>query len=266
MTPLENELATVWDLGGMKYDIISKHIADAINHCIIRLEANCNDKVLDIATGTGWTTRQLAKSGIEATGIDFSYELIKAAKKLSKNENLDCTFYLADAEDLPFKENEFDKIISTFGIIFCQNPEKVVHEIARVCKSGGGLALTAWTQDSTIYHQFEIFNKYTPKTKKKSSLSPFLWGSDRKWVESILNPYFEVKFEEGQTTYYAKNSIIAWELISSCYGPAISLIKNLDGSQSSTLKKEMVEYFDQYKTELGIAIPRKYKVITGIKR
>lgn len=86
-----------WDLAGEKYDTISRHISDAIDHCIIRLDARSNDKVLDVATGTGWTARQIAESGIDVTGVDFALELLKAANLLSRNEKVNCSFKLGNA-------------------------------------------------------------------------------------------------------------------------------------------------------------------------
>jgi ubiquinone/menaquinone biosynthesis C-methylase UbiE len=261
----QGKLNNAWDWGGSKYDTISKYIADAISHCVVRLAADVGDSVLDIATGTGWAARQLAGAGVEVTGVDFSSELLKAARLLSKKEGVDCTFLLADAEELPFQQSEFDKVISTFGVMFCRNPERAASELARVCKPGGRFAMTAWTPDSTICKAFEIFKKYTPVVGEPASFSPFQWG-DRAWAESMLGPYFELKFEEGNTIYYDSDSTSAWNLISTCYGPAVSLVQRLDSSRRAMLARDYIDYHDRYKTELGIAVPRKYLVICGVRR
>lgn len=260
-----NKLAKIWDLGGIQYDNISRHIADAINHSITRLEVNNDDNVLDIATGTGWTAREIARSGVHVTGVDFSCKLLEAAKQLAKKEKINCNFYLANAERLPFKDNQFSKIISIFGIIFCHNPKQVVKEMARICKANGKVVITAWTQNSSIYEQFKIFKKHTSVTKQtSSSISPFQWGN-RRWLQNILGKDFEINCEEGNSVYYSKSPEAAWDFMTVSYGPLIALMQNLNAFELSMLKKDLINYYNQYRTELGIAVPRKYKVIVATK-
>ena len=59
--------AATWNAGGQKYDQISETIADAIEHCLLRLAPKSGERVLDVATGTGWTARRLAARGSNVT-------------------------------------------------------------------------------------------------------------------------------------------------------------------------------------------------------
>ena len=52
--------ASVWSSGGARYDQISRGIADSIEHCVLRLNPQPSERVLDLATGTGWTSRLVA--------------------------------------------------------------------------------------------------------------------------------------------------------------------------------------------------------------
>jgi hypothetical protein len=57
--------ASVWSSGGARYDQISRGIADSIEHCVLRLNPQPGERVLDLATGTGWTSRLVAGRGPE---------------------------------------------------------------------------------------------------------------------------------------------------------------------------------------------------------
>ena len=57
--PHNAKAAATWDAGGQHYDNISHTIADSIEHCLSRLAPMPGERVLDVATGTGWTARRL---------------------------------------------------------------------------------------------------------------------------------------------------------------------------------------------------------------
>ena len=53
--------AAVWSSGGKDYDQISRGIADSIEHCVMRLDPQTGERILDLSTGTGWTSRLVAR-------------------------------------------------------------------------------------------------------------------------------------------------------------------------------------------------------------
>lgn len=70
-------------LGGTGYERVSFAISDAIAHASQRLAAKPEEKVLDVATGTGWAARNVASDGTRVTGVDISSGLLDAAKAAS---------------------------------------------------------------------------------------------------------------------------------------------------------------------------------------
>ena len=55
--PHNQRASAVWSAGGQDYDAISRSIGDALEHAVQRLHASAGQHVLDLATGTGWTSR-----------------------------------------------------------------------------------------------------------------------------------------------------------------------------------------------------------------
>ena len=81
--PHHHAAAAMWDRGGKNYDNVSFAVSDALKHAAQRLDARAGERILDVATGTGWSARNVARSGARVTGVDISRELLAAARDLS---------------------------------------------------------------------------------------------------------------------------------------------------------------------------------------
>ncbi len=134
--------ASIWNSGGARYNEISRGIADSIEHCVLRLDPQPGERVLDLATGTGWTSRVVAKRGSQVTGADISADLLSFAAEQARAESLDIDYQLGDAENLPFADGAFDAVISTCGVMFASRPEAAAAELGRLCRKGGRICLT----------------------------------------------------------------------------------------------------------------------------
>src|SRR5690606_30715590 len=110
--------AAVWSAGGKDYDQISRGIADAIEHTVMRLNPQPGERILDLATGTGWTSRVVARRGAGVIGVDIAEGLIDAARARADEARLSIDYQIGDAEDLPFEDGAFDAVVSTFGVMF----------------------------------------------------------------------------------------------------------------------------------------------------
>jgi ubiquinone/menaquinone biosynthesis C-methylase UbiE len=95
--------AGVWSRGGKAYEQISRGIADAIEHCVLRLDPQPNERVLDLSTGTGWTSRVVARRGANVIGVDIADGLLDAARLRAATERLAIEYEVADAEHMPFE-------------------------------------------------------------------------------------------------------------------------------------------------------------------
>ena len=131
----------MWGRGGKDYDEVSFAISDAFAHAAQRLNARAGERILDVATGTCWSARNVARKGAMVTGVDIAPELLAAAADLSRHIRPPIEFLLGDAEKLPFDDDAFDGVISTFGVMFAVDQAAAAAELGRVCRSGGRLVL-----------------------------------------------------------------------------------------------------------------------------
>ena len=96
------------------------------------------DKVLDVGCGTGVVAITARRAGALATGLDLTPELLAIAKENAAIAGVgDVVFKEGDAENLPFRDAEFDVVLSQFAHIFAPRPEVATKEMLRVLKPGG---------------------------------------------------------------------------------------------------------------------------------
>jgi SAM-dependent methyltransferase len=255
------QAARTWGAGGEGYDQVSRGIADAIEHAIEALDARPGERVLDIATGTGWAARRIATQGARVTAVDFGAGVIEAAKTLSQGSGID--FRVGDAEALEFPDHSFDAVISTFGTMFARDPEAVATELARVVKPGGRVSLANWAVDGSVHQMFKLIRSYRP-AEENPAPSPFEWGKTARVVE-LLGGHFELEFEAGTSFFRPQSGEQAWATFSTGFGPVVTLLETLSDEKAEALRREFIAFHEAHRNGAGIVLKRPY-VITKARR
>ena len=103
--------------------------------------ANREDRVLDVACGTGLVARALVdRWGCDVVGLDQSASMLgRAREKLAADPRLAArvTLVEGEAEHLPFADREFDHLTFTYLLRYVDDPAATLSELARVVKPGG---------------------------------------------------------------------------------------------------------------------------------
>ena len=257
--------AAVWSSGGKAYDHISRGIADSIEHCVFRLDPIPGERILDLSTGTGWTSRVVARRGATVTGADIAGDLLAAARTMAATEHLTIDYQIGDAENLPFGTATFDAVVSTYGVMFATKQEAAAAELARIVRPGGRIALTTWTTDGNVYKMFEVMKRYMPAPPSPAPRSPFEWGRTER-IRELLGSTFDLKFEKGVSYYREPTAEAAWDTFSTGYGPTRTLANSLDAVRREAFRDDFIAFHEGYATELGVTVPRSYLVTVGIRR
>lgn len=262
--PHNERPAAVWSAGGKDYDDVSRGIADSIEHCVLRLSPRAGERILDLSTGTGWTSRVVARRGAIVTGADIATDLLDVARAKAAAEGLPVDYRIGDAESLPFEDATFDAVISTCGVMFASRPEAAAAELARVCRKGGRIALTTWLADSSLFKMFEVMKRYMPPPPSPAPRSPFEWGRTER-LEELLGSAFRLRFEKGVSYYREPSGDAAWRTFSTGYGPTRSLAASLDPERLDAFRADFTAFHAGFPTELGICVPREYWVTIGVR-
>jgi ubiquinone/menaquinone biosynthesis C-methylase UbiE len=113
-----------------------------------------NKKVLEVGVGAATDFVQWVRAGAQAYGIDLTQEAITNANARLALEGLQpVEIQVADAEKLPYADNNFDLVYSWGVIHHSPNTEQCFKEIVRVCKPGGTIKVM-------IYNRHSLFAVY----------------------------------------------------------------------------------------------------------
>ena len=100
------------------------------------------ERILDLAAGTGTSSAALAKSGAAVVAVDFSPGMIAEGRR----RHPQIEFVEADAEKLPFGDDEFDAVTVSFGLRNMSDPHQALAEMYRVLKPGGRLLIAEFSR------------------------------------------------------------------------------------------------------------------------
>jgi len=105
------------------------------------LEPQAGEHILDVGCGTGNFSLELARMGVKVTGIDISEPMLATARYKAAEAGLETEFLKADALNLPFNDNTFDKIVSVTALEFVSDLKAALAKCYRVLKPGGRMVV-----------------------------------------------------------------------------------------------------------------------------
>ncbi|HWF24478.1 MAG TPA: class I SAM-dependent methyltransferase [Solirubrobacteraceae bacterium] len=185
----------VWGLGD--YPSFAHLIDGAARLTVERSGVSAGERVLDVATGTGNAAVWAARAGAEVTGLDLSPALLETARERERAEGLEIAWVEGDAEELPFADDQFDRVVSNFGAIFAPRHEQTARELLRVTRPGGTVTLTAWVPDGVMGRMIAAQSTFIPPPEDAES--PVLWGTEEH-AREMLAGAAELSFELATVT------------------------------------------------------------------
>src|SRR5690349_1977415 len=184
LTAIKTRQQAAWTSGdyaivGTTLQIVGEDLCEA-------LDLRGGQSVLDVAAGNGNVSLAAARRWCDVTSTDYVPALLERGRERAKAEHLPITFREADAEALPFADEAFDAVVSTFGVMFTPDQERAASEMVRVCKRGGKIGLANWTPDGYIGQLFKTIGKHV--TPPAGMRSPALWGT-RGRIAELFDPH-----------------------------------------------------------------------------
>ena len=109
--------------------------------------------VLEVGSGTGDFDRLIAglvQPGGHVVGIDYGQTMVDEANARAKGLGLSIEFRQADAHDLPFPDQSFDRCLATQVFQHLPKPERALAEMVRVARAGARVVITEPDWDSRV--------------------------------------------------------------------------------------------------------------------
>jgi SAM-dependent methyltransferase len=166
----------MWALGDqatVSRELISPFGPRLVDACGI----SAGQRVLDVGAGAGNVAIVAAATGASVVAADLTPELLDAGRREAAARGVELEWVEADAEALPFEDEEFDVVVSSVGAMFAPHHQKVADELLRVTKAGGLIGMINWTPDGSVAQLFKVMAPYAP-TPPPGVESPLLWGDE----------------------------------------------------------------------------------------
>jgi demethylmenaquinone methyltransferase / 2-methoxy-6-polyprenyl-1,4-benzoquinol methylase len=103
--------------------------------------AEAGDLVLDLAAGTGTSSRSFTAAGARCVACDFSLGMLRAGARKPAARAGAVAFTAGDALALPFADRSFDAVTISFGLRNVADPDAALAEMLRVTRPGGTLVV-----------------------------------------------------------------------------------------------------------------------------
>jgi SAM-dependent methyltransferase len=176
----------VWASGD--WDTFSSTIASVGPGLLDRVGIEPGMDVLDVGTGSGGTVSiPAALRGARVTGSDLTPELFEGARRRATEAGVEVDWVEADAEALPFEDESYDRVLSTFGHMFAPRHEVAAAELVRVTRPGGTIGFCAWIPSGPAADMFKTVGEFMPPPPDFAS-PPVLWGNEEH-VREMLEPH-----------------------------------------------------------------------------
>jgi ubiquinone/menaquinone biosynthesis C-methylase UbiE len=201
-------------------------------------------RVLDVATGNGATALAAARRYADVVGVDFVPALLEHARRRADADGFPIEFHEGDAQALPFESATFDRVLSTFGVMFAPEQARAAVELARVCKPGGKIGLACWTPEGVLGESFRLISTYAPPPP---GLEPAMsWGT-----EAHLRKLFGASIARWQLArkdfVFRYRSFEHWlEIFRTYYGPIHMTFRNLDAKAQVALVADLREMLERW--------------------
>jgi len=201
------------------------------------------DVVLDVAAGSGNAAIPAARAGARVIASDLTPELLETGQKLAAEAGVQLTWETADAEALPYGDDEFDAVLSCLGVMFAPHHQTSADELIRVCRPGGTIGLLSWTPSGFIGQMFATMRPYAAPPPPGAQPPP-LWGSEDHVRELLGDRVAQVRTETRtlRVTHYTSPEAFR-DYFKTNYGPTISAYRFIadDPDRVAALDHDLAE-------------------------
>jgi SAM-dependent methyltransferase len=235
LAALKTRQQAAWSSGnyaivGATLQIVGEELCEA-------LDLKAGSKVLDVAAGNGMASLAAARRWCDVTSTDYVPALLERGKARAAAEGWQIDFTEADAENLPFDDNSFDNVISTFGVMFTPNQDRAAAELMRVCKPKGRIGLANWTPDGFIGQVFKTLGKHLPPPA--GARSPALWGTSARLHDMFDAGARSIRTESRLFKFRYRSPSHFLDVFKTYYGPVLKAFAALEPAKQEDLHNDL---------------------------
>ena len=248
----------IWDAGA--FPEIARRMTEVGERVVAKAGVGPGIRVLDVACGTGNAARPAARTGAKVTGLDLVPSLLEEGRRSAEAEGLAVEWVEGDAEQLPFADDSFDRVLSTFGLMFATRHQRAADEMVRVCAPGGRIVFATWDPQGTVGEILSAAAPYAPPPPDFAGL-PIEWGSEDH-VREMFGAAREISFDRAVSTIKADSPQAFLDFFFASFGPFVMAGKFLPPEQFEQLRGEVLRIYERRNeaSDGTLTLPQHYLI------
>ena len=230
------------------------------------LDVHPGERVLDIAAGAGPAALAAARRWADVVATDVAGQRLGAASQIAAACGLAVDVRVVDAQDLPFDDDTFDVVMSTFGSMHAPDQQAFADEAIRVCRPCGRIGLTTWVPTSLVGDAWKATARHVPPPA--GVRSPLEWGREERIRELFGNRINQLRITTRQLTFRYRSPRHMLEHLRACDRPTRAAFGALDTHAGARLATDLLELYAAHNraTDGTLVAPSEYLEIVAVVR
>jgi len=244
---LKSRLKSTWMMGD--YGLFARHLRKGAEQFFERLKVRPGTRLLDVGCGAGQLALIAAKAGANVTACDIATNWLEQARSDAAAQGLAATFEEGDAEALPYRDGQFDAVVSLIGAMFAPHPELVAAELTRVCRPGGMIAMANWTPGGFVGRMFQTISRHLAPSGMPA---PVRWGEEATVRERLREGIADLRCAPRMYHFdypFPPDRVVEFFRVN--YGPMNRAFAALDEAGQQTLRRELVSLWSAHNQSPG---------------
>jgi SAM-dependent methyltransferase len=243
---------------GNALQLVGEELCDSVNLCQ-------DQRVLDVAAGSFHAAMAAARRWCDVTATDVPSDLARRGRPRIEAESAGVRFVDGDAEALPFADQSFDAVLSSFGAMFAQDQERAASEMVRVCRRGHRIGLANWTPEGFVGQLFDLLARHSPAAA--AGLTSCAWGTPAR-LRELFGVYGEVESVVKTAAFRARTPMDWVDKLRTSHAPVVRAFAPLDTAGKRELRGALLELVAGFNRagESGMVVDAEYLEVTVLRR
>ncbi len=260
--------------GWKKWDTINMNFLRPFGEAIIAsIQPSGNDKILDIAAGTGEPGLTIAAmlNGGTVVITDLAEDMLVIAKENAASRGISNIETMAcDVCELPFADNSFDAASCRFGFMFFPDMQLAANEMNRVLKPGGRIAVSVWDvpeKNFWVTSVMSVINRNMGLPQPPAGAPGMFRCSQPGLIKELfVNAGFKNVNEQYVASKINTGTLDTfWNMMTEIAAPIVAALSKADDALRKKIKDEVFEGISKRYTDGNIAIDAGAIVISAEK-